>query len=330
MNKKGIVLALGLMIISVLLILGAAFFIRVVHDQKSLQRNLEGTQAFWLAEAGFNRAALAFRQTGSLSNITLTAHGAGEYNFNATYIQYANTNATYRTAYVATGYVPSAANPRATRSIELSVPMFPNGNFSLISDENITVAGTSNTIRGDVLYGGNLTGTLNIAAPGTQVIQDQSFNFELLNFTYLKALSQSQGNYYNTTNEFDPDDDSPESFFYNNTTMPNVVYLDGLNLNLKGGDTIHGFFVVGGNATYDASIVGNSYVDGCIYTQGDFIDKGGGSQLDVTGTVWAGGNSTLTGSVDLNFNATYYQAMKVLIGRSMNITWRDIENPYHL
>ncbi|MBU2103308.1 MAG: hypothetical protein ABH865_07040 [Candidatus Omnitrophota bacterium] len=334
MNRKATIMALGLLIIAILLIFGTAFFVRVVHDQKSLQRNLENTHAFWLAEAGFNRAVQAFRDpdsatTGSITNIALTNLGTGEYKFSVVNITYVNSTAN-RTAYVAFGYVPNATASRATRSIELIIPMFPNGNYSLIADDNITVSGTSNNISGDVLYGGNLTGTLNIAAPGTQVVQDQNFDFELLNFTYLKALSQSQGNYYNTTHTFDPDDDSPTTFFYNNTTTPNVVYLEGLNLNLKGNDQIHGFFIVGGDATYDASIVGTSQVDGCIYTQGDFYDKGGGSNLDVIGTIWAGGNATLNGSVDLVFNATYYQAMRVLIGRSMNITWRDIETPYRL
>lgn len=320
-------MALGLLIIAILLIFGTAFFVRVVHDQKSLQRNLETTQAFWLAEAGFNRAALTFRQTGNVTNITVATYGPGQYNFNATTIKYANTNNTYRTAYVASGYVPDATAPRVTRSIEFSVPMFPPGNYSLIADDNINVSGVSNTIRGDVLYGGNLTGTLNVEEPGTQIVQDPNFDFELLNFTFLKALSQSQGNYYEAN--FTPSD-SPPNFFYNNTTTPNVVYLNNQTLDLKGNDVIHGFFIVGGNTTYDAAILGNSQIDGCLYTLGDFIDKGGGSRMDVIGTIWAGGNADLRGSVDLNFNATYYQAMRILIGRAMNITWRDIETPYRL
>lgn len=333
MNKrKATVLAFGLLVIAVLLVFSTAMFLRIVHSQKSLQKNIDITQAFWLAEAAFDRAALDWRQNGTAQNITVTPMGQGEYKFEYTTVYYDNSNTTQRHTYVAYGYVPNATAPRVTRSIEFSVPMFPPGNFSLITDNNITVSGTSNTIRGDVLYGGNLTGELNIDTPGEVAIQDPEFDFELLNFTYLKSLSQSQGNYYDATSPFDPKTDSPASFWYNNVTngMPNVIYLDNQTLDLAGSETIHGFFIVGGDATYDASLVGNSFVDGCIYTQGDFIDKGGGSNLDVQGTVWAGGNSTLTGSVNLNFNNTYYQAMKILIGRGMRITWRDRENPYSL
>jgi hypothetical protein len=329
-KRKASILAVGLIVIALLLVFSTAMFIRIVHDQKSLQRNIDNTQAFWLADSAFSQAALNWRQNGNLTNINITSMGTiGQYEFKNATVPYANSNSTTRRIYIAYGYVPNAAAPRATRRIELYVPMFPDGNYALITDDNITVSGSSNTIRGDVLYGGNLTGTLNVEAPGTQAIQDPNFNFELLNFTYLKAQSKLQGNYFN--GNFTPNK-SPASFWYNNITngTPNIVYLDNQTLDLKGNDQIRGFVVVGGNTTYDATIVGNSQIDGCLYTLGDFIDKGGGSRIDVNGTIWAGGNADLKGSVDLNFNVVYYQAMKILIGRGMHVTWRDLDNPYQL
>ncbi len=56
MNKKAIALAVTLVIIAVLLTLGAAIFSRSINEKNLARRSLLNTQAFWLAEAGLQRA----------------------------------------------------------------------------------------------------------------------------------------------------------------------------------------------------------------------------------------------------------------------------------
>jgi hypothetical protein len=113
--------------------------------------------------------------------------------------------------------------------------------------------------------------------------------------------------------------------------VPNVVFLEG-SLVLRGNQTIHGFVVVGGEVTYDASFSGNVSVDGCVYTRGNFTFSGGGHALNVYGGVWVGGLATLNGGVDMHYNPDY---MRGISGLNVNIvtqivSWRDTQNPYKL
>jgi hypothetical protein len=124
----------------------------------------------------------------------------------------------------------------------------------------------------------------------------------------------------------------PASFWYNESEgIPNIVFLEG-NLNLSGKVQVAGFFVVGGEVSYDASLSGNVAVDGCIYTRGNFTINGGGKAMNINGGVWAGGITTLNGGVELDYNATYMSAIN-----GMNLTtmvrltsWQDEQNIYQV
>jgi Tfp pilus assembly protein PilX len=79
MNKKGLALILGFVLIVVLSFLGGVMISRAASEAKIAQGYLEAAQAFWLAEAGLNTALDSLRADYSLSTVPLTACGAGAY-----------------------------------------------------------------------------------------------------------------------------------------------------------------------------------------------------------------------------------------------------------
>ncbi|MDD5238336.1 MAG: PilX N-terminal domain-containing pilus assembly protein, partial [Candidatus Omnitrophica bacterium] len=56
MNKKGIALILGYIVVVVLTLLGAIFLSRSVVENRLVARHSDGTHAFWIAEAGLSDA----------------------------------------------------------------------------------------------------------------------------------------------------------------------------------------------------------------------------------------------------------------------------------
>jgi len=56
MNKKGIVLILSFLVVTVLTVLLASLFFKTINENNLTQRHLNSVQAFWLAEAGIAEA----------------------------------------------------------------------------------------------------------------------------------------------------------------------------------------------------------------------------------------------------------------------------------
>jgi hypothetical protein len=95
---------------------------------------------------------------------------------------------------------------------------------------------------------------------------------------------------------------------------------------MKGNISAGGFFVVGGEVVYDATISGNVGIDGAIYTRGRFTINGGGNALNVDGGVWAS-NATLNGAVEIEYNQEYMNAIRNLnIDTDFQISsWKDTQ-----
>jgi type 1 fimbria pilin len=95
---------------------------------------------------------------------------------------------------------------------------------------------------------------------------------------------------------------------------------------------VGGFFIVGGEVVYDATLSGNVSVQGTIYTLGRFTVNGGGSALNVNGGVWSGQQVTLTGNAKIAYHSEYMNAIDALnINTSVRInSWSDTQNPYPL
>ncbi|MGE5197404.1 MAG: hypothetical protein ACM3IL_02745, partial [Deltaproteobacteria bacterium] len=150
-----------------------------------------------------------------------------------------------------------------------------------------------------------------------------------LDFAQLRTISQSQGNYHDAYHLEGP---FPVSFWYDQPNhIPNVVFIEG-SLTLKGNESAAGFFVVGGEVTYDATVNGNVGVAGCIYTRGNFTIKGGGNSLNIDGGVWTGESATLDGNAKITYNSDYMSAIQGLgiNTRAQLTSWKDNKNPYAL
>jgi hypothetical protein len=315
MNKRGAALIICYMIIAFLSILAGAFLTRSVSERSVASKYFDSTQAFWLAEAGISRAMKDFRTNGSFQNVTSTELEPGGYN--VTLVNSGKIRSR--------GFIPFGA-PKVQRIIELNLPFY---SAAIYAAGNIDIKGDAYTIEGDVVYAGtgptpspdspdNIEGT---------VTHDPSISpLNLLKFAELAKISEEQGWYDPITHETTYPDDS---YWYNETLrIPNVVYLEG-DLKLNGGDNVYGFFVVGGEAICDVTIVGNVNVNGCIYTQGDFTVKGGGGALNISGAVWSGGDTNLNGSIDIDYNADYVAGLlKLGINTNYRKIWREVQNPY--
>lgn len=195
---------------------------------------------------------------------------------------------------------------------------------AIYSANNINIQGSSYNIDGNVIYGGAISSTKNI--DGT-VTHDPTINpLALLSFSQLRTVSQAQGNYHDAAHLNGP---FPTSFWYS-AGVPNVVFVEG-SFDLSGKSKVGGFYVVGGEVIYDATISGNVAVDGAIYSRGTFTINGGGNALNIFGGVWSN-QVVLNGGVDVRYNKPYMDAIKNLgIAYEVQITnWQDLANPYTL
>lgn len=317
MNRRGAVLIICYMVIVALSLLAGAFLTRSISERSITSKYFDSTQAFWLAEAGISRGINDFKTNGSFQGISDTPLGPGGYR-----VEWDSSKPGIIQSH---GFIPFNAPYGAERIIELNLPFY---GATIYTAGNIDTSGGAYSVTGDVVYGGNIGPPTN---PNPHpnitgvVTHDPSIDpldlLDLQDFNTLKTISINQGNYNSPY--------GPTSYWYNETLgIPNVVYLEG-DLTLKGGDSVHGFFVVGGAAVCNVEIKGNVSVNGCIYTCGDFTVHGGGFGLNISGGVWSGGDTNLNGSIDIQYNAGYVAGLlKLDINPNYKKIWRETQNPY--
>jgi len=325
MNKKGSALVMCFMVITVFSIMSAAMFSSSVSENVFTKRYSEFTQAFWLAEAGANKALNELRISYATTTVADTAMGAGGYSASIT------NNADGTRTVTATGFIPYLAPFRVQRVIQVimnKLPMVPPNfyNSALYSAGNVNIDGNAYDIDGNVIYAGTIssnTGNIN----GTITHDPTVTPLASLSFNQLRDISKGQDNYHDSSQLNGP---FPSTFWYDESAgIPNVVFLEG-NLDLNGKTLVGGFFVVGGEVIYDAVLSGNVAVKGCIYTRGNFTINGGGNALNIEGGVWAGTGATLHGHAKIDYHSTYMQAIQNLgIDTDVQtVSWLDTQNPY--
>lgn len=343
-GNKGSVLVASYIILTVLLLFGTIFFTRIVNDRKLLDISRERQEAFYLAEAGVDRAVDELNTDFSFAGTASPqALGRGEYEVTVTILSAS------RRSVDARGYVPSKADTRASRRIEAIVRRQTPPNFydyAIYSSHDIDFNGSSYSVTGDIIYADSVDNSANVAGTLTQ---DASVSpLAQFDFAVLRAMAVSQGNLYDTARLSDVQkskDSYPSSFWFSaptnpsdpTTGTPNVVYVEGdmvLNGNIG---TIGGFFLVVGNVltdpedTSDTSINGNGQVAGCIYTTGKFRVNGGGGNLNVNGGVWSGTDSVLNGNATVTYNSSYMDSIESMVnglgasGVAQLVSWREIE-----
>lgn len=165
MNKKGSVLIIVFLAIMVLSLVGGAMFWRTISERSSAKAYKESTQAFWLAEAGAQRALWEINGNGSWDNWTdcddadhCKELAKGVYdNYEVRIEHYGGNNPEI----TSTGYGPSDSYYR-----EIKVTLEGSGLFSYAAfgDNSVTLGGngaTDSYNSGDGDYGGE-----NIASNG--------------------------------------------------------------------------------------------------------------------------------------------------------------------
>lgn len=331
----------SLMVTIILTAFASILVSRSVFERNLNLRYTSQTQAFWLAEAGANKAIKELKINFNTTSLGNTSLGDGGYSYTITAI-----NATSRIVN-ATGFVPFTS-PTASRQIQITAERTPSLAPPGFYDNAVYAAGTTTVdangnykINGTVNSAGPFSGGAKMQVNGT-IYQNNLTISPLydLNYEELQQISVSQGNYFNAT--VSGTSDLPTSFWYNETAgIPNVIFIEGdLNIKTVSGKskTIGGFFVTKGQVTYNetdivdggdynASITGNVQIQGCIYAPGSL--KGGGT-MDIYGGVWVGNNTDFKGTMSINYNATYMNAIKNLhADGTINVTqWRDMQNPY--
>lgn len=332
-NQKGIVLVVTYLSILVLLILGSFFITRSISEKRIADAEKDSIQAFYLAEAGIDRALEELR-----ANYTWSGTGAAVTLGNGQYSVSVNTNGNEREV-TSIGFIPDAATFRIRRFLEVNVKQsLPPANFydnAIYASKEVDFNGNAYLVDGKVIYGeGPISDTDNVTGTVTQ--DDSASPLAQLNFAQLYSISQAQGNVYDEDRLDDVkkgNDSFPASFWFDEfTNTPNIVYVES-NLELKGNvGTIGGFFVVVGDVitnpggSTDTSINGNGEIAGCIYTTGKFRVNGGGGGLNVNGGVWANEEVELNGNATVTYNEDYMNAIN-----DLNLTpdiqllsWREV------
>jgi len=367
MNKRGVALILISILLVVLTIFSTALISSSFSENAFALRYLESTQAFWLSEAGIDAALNSLRGDPSLttiygrrnchnySNVTCYNVTTIDGGFNVTI--YNNSDGSYTVN--STGFIPFNAL-RANRVIqaEMNLTTIPDNFYDTViwSENDINIRGSGGnpkkndtgnlaSVNGSVISGGGIypipkdTNIKDIITGNFSRNDSTASPLPLLDFTQLRYISQNQynsttlkNNYYDAQ-RLSKNPTFPDTFWYNETAgIPNIVFLEG-DLSLSGGDNVGGFFIVGGDSiyTYNTTISGNVGVDGCIYTPGNILIVGGGSNLNIDGGIWAG-SVTLNGSITLSYNQTYAQAINnTNVSTIVQITsWKDLNNVYKL
>ena len=118
MNKRGIALVFGLLVLLVLGILSSAFFIKTINENNFVKRHIGSMRALWVAETGVAEAKKRLPLTPTNGNL-------GSYSYQAT--------TSYRTTIgeseyydiVSTGTVPLSAGGNITRTVNVVVKRGP-------------------------------------------------------------------------------------------------------------------------------------------------------------------------------------------------------------
>lgn len=366
MNKKGIALILAFFVIMVLTVLGTVIFSRGINEARIAKKYSESTQAFWVAEAGVNRALKELKSSYAATGLGVWSDtlGQGKYSVDVRNFPDGCSGVDCKKDVTVSAIIPATAssgNERVKRIVEAIISKeIPAGFFdnAIYSAGDVDLNGNSYSITGQVRYADSIDNTGNINGA---IVHDPSISpLALLDFGQLLSKSQTQENVYayvgnklkNTvtgSEAFPPsfwysraddsiDNDGDSSIDESDEWVPNIVYVNG-DLELNGNiGTIGGFFVVVGDVintpdvTQEAIINGNGMIEGIIYTRGEFRVNGGGGNLNINGGIWAGEEARVNGNANISYNLNYMDTIKDLdiAGAAQIISWKDLDNPYKL
>lgn len=344
MNRRGVVLIVVYMVIGILTILGIGFMARSFCERYATQRQADSINAFWLAEAGINRAIYELEDNFDVSGNDLWSESLSKGGYSVD-VQILGDERQV----TARGTVPATGPVRAQRIVEAMMSESIPPNFydnAVYSAGDIDFNGNSYSVTGDVIYADDADIEHPENINGTVTNDPQISPLARFDFAELHTISEGQGNVYDVARLFEVqkgNDSFPDSFWYVEPTdpndpttgIPNIVYVES-DLQLNGNiGTIGGFFIVVGDVVTnpddeeDMTINGNGQIDGLIYTRGEFRINGGGGNLNVNGGVWAGEEIRLNGNAHIAHNQDFMAAVDALDVAGISIiTWRDTQSPF--
>ncbi|MGC9001861.1 MAG: hypothetical protein ACP5J9_02670 [Dictyoglomus sp.] len=256
LNKEKGQLIFAVLIVLFVFLLGMIIIQLMPSEYAITKRTVESNQAFYLAQSGLQQAIyfinnnpdlafleLSLRKSGQSNllsytltytyggnkkeNINLNSISLGEYSVNVTYSLSNMSSGGIIVSFpiykiVSIGYIPSIANPRVVRSIEIygnntDISLDPF-KFAVYAGKSVSFSGKSAVIEGERLPDGSFdtaiysNGPVDLINPplingtyspilGKDVIaNDSTLTMPVLNDSYLKSISQSQGLYRSGNN----------------------------------------------------------------------------------------------------------------------------------
>jgi cytoskeletal protein CcmA (bactofilin family) len=289
-NKQGTVLIAVYLVIVVLLIIGAAFILRSISENRVAKKQTDLAKALYIAEGGIENAI------SSLPDSPLSGFiGEGEYNTVTTPIS----GYTNRWTIVSTGSIPnSTAKNKVEKTIRVVVEKIPGGDPS----------GVTNAIEtnGDLVVKGNAT-------INGDVQEYASLSFEdIFGLTKEEVKSQATNTYIDPPN--------------NTTPVDNITWVD-LNVSpdfqiTQTGWDGSGILVVDS----DLKITGGTF-DGVLWVIGKLTISG---NPVITGAVFVESSpevdTTVSGTATITFNSSTVSESFSLLSRYYikTISWQEI------
>lgn len=303
MNKRGVALLLGLIVILVLSILAAALYSRSISEHNLVRRHVSSTQALWLAEKGAAEAIAQLPTVSSLGNSSF------EYNTSTASVYVDGNSTTYRI--LSTGraitegdsvergienyvqYAPYQVNDDFNYSIEVNGPLRLQGSYEILPDDHE-----------DSYY----------YKESADVSFASRFGFSS---EELKNLAISQGHYYE-------DPASPLSSLPNQITWIKITDPDGQLTIPSTGWSGSGILVVEGETkieggTFDGIlwVIGELTITGNAHLSGTIVSE---CTVDVT--------TQVAGNPVLEWNNTKINSALGLLSPFADrtpLSWREIE-----
>ncbi len=278
MNRRGIALVFGLLVLVVLSILSSASFIKTMNENNQVRRHINSMRAFWVAEAGVAEAKSHLPTAYTNGNL-------GDYSYQATasYRATINTSDYYDIASV--GIVPLSTGGDIRRTINAVVKT------GSIDDSKFPYAITA---ANELCFGGNCNKSPeNYLDPdicdGHACWKDEDTT---INFTDLFGVEQNavknmaiqDGSYYTDAN-----------FPSSTSGITWVDVASGSTLTVAGNLTGSGLLIINGNVHFSGNydFRGIVYVLGTLTATGTFDSWGGIIVASTAGVDNINGNPTL-------------------------------------
>ncbi len=256
-------------------------------------------QAQYLAEAGIEYGiSLIFQGQGGPYTETVSA-GAG-------YFSLSIDEEAEELTLISTGDIE-----RAEKGVEVKMNYYPPiGDFAVFSTDDIN----------------NVTALDEAGDPDPSLMVENAPFLPDMDDSTLIAMATAQG-HVETDSVFIPSHGYPNFNFYFTGTTPNVTWVQG-DLQVNGGRTVYGIFVVDGSITLN----GSSRIEGVLYMRNssNVVIHGGGNptQSSITGGIVAAGEINGTGNhIIVHYNSEYmgrFEAHEQSRTVSRVFSWREL------